>query len=380
MKKFILVFLTCFFLSLHSGAILYTNSSLLENFFSPAVVSFLFLLGAVGNIILFFYIPKLIRKFGNKSITTLFLIVSALSTFLMAVSSSPAVVAISFVLYSSLLTIVFYCLDIFLEEISDDTMTGEIRGAWLTIVHLGLIVGLITLSALSGVGDVLKPVYIAASLLFVPAIFFVLFFQPDPEASGPKHHSMLPFKAWWKMKSVRRATLARFSLEFFYTFMTIYTPLYLHTVLGFEWSVIGVIFAVALVPFLFLQWPAGKLADLFIGEKEILIVGFLFIGFSLLFMPFLSAGVVVWATVLFCSRIGASLVETMTDSYFFKHVNAEDVGLLSIFRLTRPASVILGSAAGAIALNFLSFDKLFYILAVVAFFGLKEALLIRDTK
>lgn len=174
--------------------------------------------------------------------------------------------------------------------------------------------------------------------------------------------------------------MARFSLEFFYTFMTIYTPLYLHTVLGFEWSVIGVIFAVALVPFLFLQWPAGKLADLFIGEKEILIVGFLFVGFSLLFMPFLGAGVIVWATVLFCSRIGASLIETMTDSYFFKHVNAEDAGLLSIFRLTRPASVILGSAAGAIALNFLSFDKLFYILAVVAFFGLKEALLIRDTK
>jgi MFS family permease len=182
------------------------------------------------------------------------------------------------------------------------------------------------------------------------------------------------------MKSVRRTTLARFSLELFYTFMTIYTPIYLHTVLGFEWGVIGLIFAVALLPFVLLQWPAGRLADHFFGEKEMLIIGFLFMGFSLLFMPTLGGVVIIWAVVLFFSRVGASLAETMTDSYFFKHTNAQDVALLSIFRLTRSASVIFGSIIGAIALNFLSFDKIFYVLAIITFFGLKEALLIRDTK
>ena len=111
-----------------------------------------------------------------------------------------------------------------------------------------------------------------------------------------------------------------------------------------------------------------------------LIIGFLFIGFSLLFMPSLGTSVIIWTTVLFCSRIGASLIETMTDSYFFKHTNSEDAPLLSIFRLTRSASVVIGAAAGALALNFLSFDKIFYILAIIAFFGLKEALLIKDTK
>jgi len=240
MKKFALVFLACFFLSLHSGAILYTNSTLLESFFSPAVVSFLFLLGAVGNIALFLYIPKLIRKLGNKTVVSLFLLIKALCTFTLVMSSSALVVAVAFVIYSSLLTIIF------LEEISDDLTTGEIRGAWLTIVHLGLIIGLIVLSALSGAGDIFKPTYITASFLLLPPILFILFFQTGPSSNAPRHHHILPFRAWWRMKSVRRATLARFCLEIFYTFMTIYTPLYLHTVIGFEWSVISLMFAIAL--------------------------------------------------------------------------------------------------------------------------------------
>ncbi|OHA88907.1 MAG: hypothetical protein A3C70_01985 [Candidatus Zambryskibacteria bacterium RIFCSPHIGHO2_02_FULL_43_14] len=381
MIRFAIVLIITFFVSLHWGAILYVNSSLLSNFFTPDIISIFFLLGGVGNVILFLLAPKLIERLGKHRLLLSFLILAAVSTLNLAWATTEALVAISFIIYASTIYMIFYCFDIFLEELSTDTKTGEIRGIYIATIHLGLILGLFMLTVLA-IADVLKYVYIAATVLLVPPILFTIF---SLKTSSPtwhglhRHHALLPFGLWWRTRSIRRATLARFSLEFFYTFMTIYAPLYLHSVLGFEWNVIGTMFIVMLLPFIFFQWPVGKLADHFIGEKELMIIGFLLMIVSLLFMPYLEAVVIVWTLALLLSRVGASLVEITTDSYFFKHISAYDIRLLSIFRLTRPASIVLGTAVGAISLNIFSFEKIFFVLALVVFFGLKESLLIKDT-
>jgi hypothetical protein len=84
--------------------------------------------------------------------------------------------------------------------------------------------------------------------------------------------------------------------------------------------------------------------------------------------------------VLFLSRVGASLIEITTESYFFKHTNASETRLLSIFRLVRPTSIILGTIVVTLASNFLSFDKILFILAIIVFFGLKQSLSLKDTR
>ena len=68
----------------------------------------------------------------------------------MVVFPSPrgAAIAIFFVVYASLLPVIYYCLDIFLEELSLDTRTGEIRGVYLTILNLGIALGPFTLAFL----------------------------------------------------------------------------------------------------------------------------------------------------------------------------------------------------------------------------------------
>ncbi len=381
MSRFVPVFLASFFISFNTGAILYTNSSLLAGFFKPDVISFLFLLGALGNIILFLFIPKLIAWFGKRALFIFFLILTAVSTLGLSLATAGWTAAIFFVVYSSLLYIILYCLDIWLEEISMDARTGEIRGAYIALTHAGLISGLVILS-LSPAGDTFSSVYLYAAFLLMPPVLLALFSFTSPASQQYQfhhRHALLPFGAWWKAKSIRRVTLARFTLEFFYAFMTIYTPLYLHRVIGFEWHIIGVMFIIMLLPFILFQWPVGKLADYLLGEKELMILGFIFMIVSLFLMPQLKATVALWAFVLFLSRVGASLVEITTDSYFFKHISVYDIRLLSIFRLTRPASVILGAAVGALALNLFSFEKIFFVLAIVVFFGLKESLLIRDT-
>ena len=361
MNKFVSVFVVSIFLSLHYGAILYVNSSLLGKFFSQNTTSLLFVVGALGSIVFFLF---------------------TLATLGLAFAQTGFYVLISFIAYSSVLLTIYYCLDIFLEELSMDGNTGEIRGFHLALTNLGIAAGPITL-LIFGNSDTFKHVYIVATLLLIPPILFAFFFLKSrmPKWHGLTHrHIFLPFGTWWRTKALRRVTLARLMLESFFVFMVIYTPIYLHRNLGFEWSELGIIFTIMLLPFVLLEWPAGELADRFYGEKEIMSIGFLITALSLVVMPFLGKVFMAWLVILFISRVGASLIEIMTESYFFKHVGPEDTGLISIFRLTRPVSTILGAGAGILALSVLSFEQVFFVLATVILFGLKISLSLKDTK
>lgn len=382
MTRFVPVFVTSFFLSIHFGILLYVNSSLLGRFFGPSIVSLFFLLGAAGSILIFLFAPKLIRRFGKRPLLLFSLIFTAVSTFGLALAVTSSATAIFFVVYASLFPIIYYCLDIFLEELSLDTKTGEIRGIYLTILNLGIALGPFTLAFLSTMGEELKSIYLTAGFLLVFMILFAFFsFRTEfPEEHKPFHHSPhLPFGDWWRNKDVRHITLARLALESFFAFMVIYVPIYLRLNLGFEWSELGVMFSIMLLPFVLFQWPMGEFADRFYGEKEILTAGFIITALSLLVMPFLGKVFLVWVIILFCSRVGASFIEIMTESYFFKQIGPADTGFISIFRLTRPVSIALGAAIGALALNLFSFEKIFFVLAVLVFFGLKEGLSLEDT-
>ena len=276
----------------------------------------------------------------------------------------------------------YYCLDIFLEELSTDKKTGEIRGIYLTFISLGVAMGPFILALLATMWQGFQPIYTAAALLLIPPIFLAIFsFKSNtPKTHAPYHHSLkLPFGVWWCDRNIRRVTLARLILESFYGLMIIYTPIYLHRVLGFEWSELGIIFTVMLLPFILFDWIGGELADRFWGEKELMSTGLLITGFSLLFMPFIGKIFLAWMVILFISRVGASLVETMTETYFFKHVKADDTGLLSIFRLSRPAGNIFGITVGVLTLNFFSYEIMFFALAVLVFLGLRESLSLEDT-
>ena len=380
MLRFVSVFVSVFFLSINFGAVLYVNSTLLNGFFSPEKVSVLFVLGALGNILLFLIAPKLIETIGKRFLLLVFLVLAAGSTFILSTATEAWVIAISFLIYSSIFFIIYYVFDIFLEEVSKDTRTGEIRGLYMTILNLGILLGPVIL-ALFAVDGNLTPIYIVASFALVPPILVGIFdlHSKTQEWHGlHKHHALLPFRLWWRTKSVRRATLAKLVLEIFFALMVIYVPIYLRG-LGFEWSELGVMFTVMLLPFVILEWPAGKLADKLLGEKELMIVGFILMGGALIAMPSLGKVFLAWTAVLLVSRIGASLVEVTAESYFFKHVDESDTRLISIFRLARPAGVIGGAVLGAALLNFISFENIFYVLAVIVFFGLKESLALRDT-
>ena len=85
------------------------------------------------------------------------------------------------------------------------------------------------------------------------------------------------------------------------------------------------------MPLVFLPYELGYLADKKFGEKEMLIIGLLILAVTtFLFVVITSTELFLWILLLVASRIGASFVETMSFSYYFKKVGVEDPSLTAL--------------------------------------------------
>jgi len=338
----------------------------------------LFALGALLNVILFIKVPSLLRNFSKRDLFLFFLSIEAISTTGLALAVGALWSAIFAVLFFATLPVLYLLLDFFLEEISLNHKTGEIRGIYLTCINAAIAVGPLIVAKFADKN--LQSIYLLALVLLVPVFLSFLFF-PKPIRKHTKHHDALhlPILNWLRRPDIRRVTTVRFVLQFFYALMVIFTPLYLHEVIQFSWSEIGLIFTIMLLPFVIFEWPMGELGDRYWGEKEIMTLGLFIMGISLIIMPFLGKSFMAWATILFLSRVGASWVEVSAESYFFKKISGDDVGLISIFKLATPVSIIAGAFLGSVLLAFLPFNLIFFFLALVVLLGMKESLFIHDT-
>jgi MFS family permease len=369
-SKKIPIYLINLLFSVHYAGILFINSSFLSKFFPTSDVSLLYVLGAIGNIILFLYAPKLLKKEHTRKLFFIFLGLEVLATGGLALTNSASLAVIFFLTYSSVAMMVYYCLDIFLEDLSVDSQTGGTRGVYLTFSNIAESSAPLLVTFLAPTGN-FSGVYIASTLIILPIFYIALrYLKKTTESPGHESSSVLSFSRWWRNIEIRKATATRFTLEIFYTIMTIYVPIYLHEKVGFSWGQIGVLFSVMLSAFLLFELPAGELADHWSSEREIMTVGFFIMGLSLLAMVFSPKSFVLWAVLLFFSRIGASFTEVTGETHLFRNVTKDDTGLISIFRLTRPTSIVLGAVLGAVSIALFPFKSIFIVLSIIVFAGM----------
>lgn len=373
------IFVANFFFSIHFAATLYINSSFLGHFFSPSAIGWLYLLGALGNVYFLMNAERMLSYLGSKGFLLFFSVTTLISTIGAALATTPGMATIAFLIYASVSMMIYYSFDILLEEVSKNENTGKTRGIYLTITNAAIMGGPI-LIAFAGDHNNFKDLYILSAYFLIPIFLLMIFSLKTKRGVETYLKVPLPFSVWKELKNVRRVTLARSVLEFFFAVMVIYMPIYLHNIVGFSWEQIGIIFTFMLLPFVLFEWPAGELADKKYGEKEIMFSGFVILCLSVLIMPYLGSSMIIWAIALFVSRIGASLIEITTDSYFFKQVGPHHVGLISIFRLSRPVGLMLGAGIGALSNAFLHQSSIFLILGVMILYGIRQSFLLVDTK
>ncbi len=381
---FTLVYLASIIFTFINLLTAYSSSTYLEQFISSQTVGLLFAISAALAIVLSLTLPRLLRHIGNVNCSLLLITGVSLALVCMGLALSTPLTLIAFVVYLALAPQIYLNIDIFLETLigTDEGSTGSRRGLILTLMSVAAFVSPLAMGYIIGPENNFAHVYFvgAAAGLVLIALIVSRFRQfLDPVYTTILVRDML--RDARKNVDIRTVMAGQFLLQFFFTWAVVYIPLYLATTIGFDWPTISTILAAGLLAFVIFEYPIGYIADRHIGEKEMMALGFVFLTISSACMSFMASfGVVAWMLLMFTSRIGASLVEVTTESYFFKKVNGDEPNLIGLFRLMRPLANLAGTITGSIALLFLPFHFIFIVLACVMVSGIFITSFLTDTK
>jgi len=374
------VYIAMFFLNLHAAITSYTDSTFISQFFGEKGMGLVFAAGSVLTIGMLIIAPAMLRLVGNYVATQFLLLMEITLLIMLPLWNDPFLVGLIFIIHIAIATVLLFNLDIFNESKTTSVTEGKMRGFFLTAGNLAYLLGAATVGAIM-VDEQFFRVYLASAISTLPVLFVVIAYLHN--FKDPKYHEVKLKEAIngvIKNNDLLFITCANFLLQFFYSIMVIYTPAYLNLHMGFNWETIGSIFFVMLLPFVIFEIPLGKIADERLGEKEILIAGFLLTAITTFSLSYLPHSVWIWAAILFMTRVGAAAIEIMSETYFFKKVDAGDAGLISVFRYARPLGYIIGPVSASLFLIFFPLRAIFIALGIIMFTGIFFAIKIRDTK
>ena len=376
-----ILYSTGFLFAIHSAFIAYIDSSFLASFVGEKYVGLIFTISAILSILALSKASLFLSRLGNYRTTIFLLILEALLLAGLASIKIPLVTIPLFIIHYAILTVLILNFDIFIEHFSDNGNTGSIRGTFLTVINLSWVIAPFIAGSILTNSDFWK-IYLLSASAMIP-VFAIIFlkFKDVPD----NHYNHPPFwetiKKVYRNKSIYKIFSASFLLYFFFRWMIIYTPIYLSHHIGFTWDKIGIIFTIMLLPYVLFELPLGKLADSRFGEKEFLTIGFIIIAISTMTMAFItSSNFLVWAVILFITRIGGSFIEISSESYFFKQVDDTDTNIISFFRNTKPLAFVVAPLIATIILRIFPYQYLFLALGVIMLFGLRYSMTLRDTR
>ena len=379
-KVFGAIYMLGFFFALTAALPAYVNSEFLSQFVGTKSVGIIYAVSSLIALVLFTKIGKLLKQFGGYKIALTLAIVGFVSLIGLTFVREPLFITLFFIAFDIMAIMLYFTMDIFLETSLQDRVTGTVRGTFLIINNTAWIMAPILAGLIVSHNSYWK-VYLASAAVLLPVIIIIVnSFRGFHDSTYENNSFLTILTSLPKHKSTYKILSTNFILQLFYSWMVIYTPIYLRTYMGFDWQAIGIMFTVMLFPFAILEAPLGRLADEKWGEKEMLTGGLVIMGVSTMLLTFIpNANFLVWTAALLTTRIGASIVEIMSETYFFKKTGEKQPEIVSLFRMTKPLAFITGPLVATILLQFIPYNFLFLILGIIMFWGLRYSLTLKDT-
>jgi MFS family permease len=369
----------------HTFVVAYANSSFLEQFIPATGVGTIYTVGSALSVLIFLFISRVLHRVGNFKLTLFLLILDFLAVIGMAYAETLREAVPLFLVYFISVPLIIFNIDVFMEEHigNNEGATGSKRGLLLAMASLiGAISPLIGSLLINGAENAYGNAYLLSAATLIPVIILLIFYFRD--FSDPKYSEIDVFSAirtFWKRSNIRYVFLSHFTLQIFFMAMVVYAPLYLTGQIGLSWAEFGIVMFFAQMAYVICEYPIGLIADRHLGEKEMMGFGFLIIAISLSWMSFVTLpDILIWSIIMFVTRVGASLVEVTTESYFFKKTKSSDAQIISFFRITRPLAYVIGALMGSLALLYLPFNLLFTVFAILMIPAMFFTLNIEDTK
>lgn len=373
-----------FFAVAHFYLIAYILTPYLATFMPQAETGLAVSFGAIVTLSMFLAMPKLLRRYGTRHLAMYFGAAQFFFLALLAVDPAPLPAFFLVALVCATAPLISYQMDLLLEAtVAQEETTGRIRTLFLTAGNIALIFSPILIGIFLASTDAYWRVFAVATVTLIPYLALMAW-RPLPHGSNPTIITLAQaFQHLMQSRDTRASIIAQGMLQFFYQLAQLYMPLYLHTVLGIPWSTLGWMFTIMLLPFVFLEYPAGWLADRKWGDKEIMLLGFVITGVSFASLAFITPDTIILVILLLITltRVGAALVEAMTEGHFFRRVSKDDDALVGVFRMTRPGAALTAPIVGSILLSLSNYAALFITMGcLVGIVGAAAALRIKDIK
>ncbi len=345
-------------------------------------ISFVFALSSALAMLGFFFAPKLFNLLGAYRSAFVASLAYLLSFIFLSFLNDIVLSVMVFVLLAVPYSILVASLDSLMERFTDeDASTGRQRGMFITMASAAFVAGPFIGGQILKNGD-FEALFLSGAALIVPFLLILFWRLKRIERIRYNEFKIVNIaKKLKENKDIRNIFFAQLVLYFFYSVMVIYTAVYLKEYLHYSYEFIGLALSVALLPFVFITVPLGHIADKYIGEKEMLTVGFIIMGIAtFVFAKTASLGALWVLFSLFFTRVGAATVQAMTESYFFKQIDGKDADLISAFRALYPLTSILAPLFAAIVLAISDLSLLFFVLSFVCIFAIVFSLRIKDSK
>jgi len=369
-------------LAISSALPAYLQSNFLNDFVSLTSLGYFFIIANILTLFCILYFPRLIKKLSNFFLTKVVLIIHAVSLLGMVIANNPISALLATVLFTIATNLLWINMDVLIETFSSNSSTGKTRTIYFTFINIGWILSPSFSSYLIRLGNY-QLSFLVAAFLTIP-VFLIFMYQGrrlKDKIVYSKEKLSTAIKKTWTNKNLRGIFFVALLLQLFFSTAVVYVPIYLFQTIGIGWADLGLMFSIMLIPFLLIEIPAGVIADKYIGEKEMLYLGFFILAASLFLFFYLKTNSFwVWTAALFLSRVGAALIEAMRETYFFKIIDAKDVGYINIFRTTAPLGYILGSGLAILILAFMPLNYFFLVVALISLSGMGFVASIRDTK
>jgi len=370
-----------FFLGFQSILVVYIMSSFLQVTSGLGRIEIFFIIGYSVSFLLLINFHHLIKKIGKTNAFLLILAVKSIALFGVAFLPFDLARVFLAMIILAIGPIVWVGLDVLVESFSQNKLTGEIRGKFLTSMNIGCLLAPFLSAYLVGSTESFRWPFFLAGLIVLNIFLISLVKIPkinhDIQVAKPIKEVL---KKIMKRRNVSRIYYVSFLMETFYAVMIVYTPIYLLS-WGLEWEEIGKIFTIMLLPFIFLQYPVGRLADKKMGEKELLAIGILITGvFTGLLFFIEGRNVLLWGAILFATRIGIAMIEVLRDSYFYKRIGPTDVDIINFYKTARSISYIFALLFFGIISFFLPIRFIFVILSFLVFTGILAIWNLKDNE
>ena len=376
-----IIFLAGFLFAIPLALTSYINSSFLETYLSKYYIGIVYIIASIIAIWGLLKMPTILKHFGNRFTILSFTLFSFLSLITLAFSHNAAIVISAIIIYFISTDLIIASLDIFIEDFSKNSGVGKFRGLYLMIINFAWVVAQMLSGSIIAKSSFQGIYLFGAGFLLLNSFIFIFFLNDFKDPKYTKVPILKTVKVFIKNKSLSKIYSINLILKFFFAWMVIYTPIYLHDYLAFNWKQLGLIFTVMLVPFVLLDYPLGRLSDK-IGEKRMLITGFIVTTIFTLMIPFITIPKIwIWALILFGTRAGAATIEVMAESYFFKEISDRNADEIGFFRNTYPLSFVIAPLIAIPVLLFVpSFKYIFFVLSAIMLLGLSITLRLKDKK